>query len=116
MTRSLATLDRMEDSLNTAGNQVPPSPLLEARAVHVYYGSSHVLQGVDFQISTRLTSWVAIDDQVQEGLKERGVDVRMPHEMPYGTSVDGLGLRLGMLPSLSTGSRSVASPPARPAG
>jgi Ca-activated chloride channel family protein len=49
--------------------------------------------GLEFQISTRLTSWVAID-------RERSVDPRTPtrHEsvpqaLPHGTSVAGFGLR-----------------------
>jgi Ca-activated chloride channel family protein len=49
--------------------------------------------GVEFQIATRLTSWLAIDS-------ERGVDPtrpsrreRVPQELPYGVSVAGLGLR-----------------------
>ena len=49
--------------------------------------------GLDFQIATRLTSWVAVS-------KERTVDPgdprrreRMPHELPHGMSAEGLGLR-----------------------
>jgi Ca-activated chloride channel family protein len=49
--------------------------------------------GLDFGIATRATSWVAVSE-------ERTVDpqaplrrVKMPHELPYGTSVEGLGLR-----------------------
>jgi Ca-activated chloride channel family protein len=49
--------------------------------------------GLHFQIATRLTSWVAVS-------KERTVDPgdprrhqRMPHELPYGMSAEGLGLR-----------------------
>ena len=49
--------------------------------------------GRDFQISTRLTSWIAVSE-------EPGVDptqpirrVTMPHELPYRMSVEGLGLR-----------------------
>jgi Ca-activated chloride channel homolog len=49
--------------------------------------------GLHFQIATRLTSWVAVS-------KDRTVDPgdplrreRMPHELPYGMSAEGLGLR-----------------------
>ena len=49
--------------------------------------------GVDFQIATRLTSWVAVST-------ERTVDPgdplrreRMPHALPHGMSAEGLGLR-----------------------
>jgi Ca-activated chloride channel family protein len=55
--------------------------------------------GLDFQIATRRTSWVAVSE-------ERAVDpqapirrVRMPQALPYGTSAEGMGLRgaaLGM--------------------
>jgi Ca-activated chloride channel family protein len=51
--------------------------------------------GLGFAIATRATSWVAVTE-------ERTVDpqvpvrrVRMPHELPHGTSVEGLGLRPG---------------------
>ncbi|HET6583396.1 MAG TPA: hypothetical protein VFG69_08110, partial [Nannocystaceae bacterium] len=54
--------------------------------------------GLDFQISTRLTSWVAID-------RERSVDPRtptrrdrVPQALPHGTSVAGLGLRPAVQP------------------
>jgi Ca-activated chloride channel homolog len=49
--------------------------------------------GLEAQISTRLTSWIAVSE-------ERTVDpqapirrVRMPQELPQGMSVEGLGLR-----------------------
>ncbi len=49
--------------------------------------------GLRFQIATRLTSWVAIRDEVsvQPGTPSRFENVL--HELPYGTSVEGLGLR-----------------------
>jgi Ca-activated chloride channel family protein len=49
--------------------------------------------GLDFQIATRLTSWVAISEEpaVDPGAPTRRV--RMPHELPHGMSAEGLGLR-----------------------
>lgn len=47
--------------------------------------------GLGFQISTRLTSWVAIGEVVaSDGEAIREV---MPHEVPHGTAVEGFGLR-----------------------
>lgn len=61
--------------------------------------------GLAFQISTRLTSWVAVSE-------ERTVDPtrptrreRIPQELPYGMSAEGLGLR-------SASGRVAPSPPA----
>src|SRR5262245_33514657 len=54
--------------------------------------------GLDFQIATRRTAWVAIS-------QERSVDpqapirrVRMPQALPYGVSAEGLGLRAASAP------------------
>jgi Ca-activated chloride channel family protein len=48
--------------------------------------------GLRFQISTRLTSWVAIDERRRaEGRPGRTEDV--PQELPYGTSAASFGLR-----------------------
>lgn len=49
--------------------------------------------GLDFQIATRLTSWVAVSEEpaVDPGAPTKRV--RMPHELPYGLSAEGLGLR-----------------------
>jgi Ca-activated chloride channel family protein len=62
--------------------------------------------GLEHQISTRLTSWVAVSE-------EPGVDptkptrrVRIPHQLPHGMSVEGLGLRS------ATGTRGASSAPA----
>jgi Ca-activated chloride channel family protein len=55
--------------------------------------------GLRFQIATRLTSWVAIDSAAAV---DPGDPVRretMPHELPYGMSVAGLGLRPAMMTS-----------------
>lgn len=47
--------------------------------------------GVEFQISTRLTSWVAVSKQVT--VKQPAREVEQPHELPHGVSAEGLGLR-----------------------
>jgi Ca-activated chloride channel family protein len=77
--------------------------------------------GLDFQIATRRTSWVAVSE-------ERSVDprapirrVRMPQALPYGVSAEGMGLRapvmgllVGRFDALADGSAE-AFPPARSA-
>lgn len=86
--------------------------------------------GIDFQIATRLTSWLAIDE-------ERSVDPtrptrreRIPQELPYGVSVEGLGLRACAPPMMpapapmmmrgafigSAGAAGAGAPPAPPSG
>jgi Ca-activated chloride channel family protein len=72
--------------------------------------------GVEFQIATRLTSWLAIDS-------ERAVDPTrpsrresIPQELPYGVSVEGLGLRACAAPvALEKGSFTGRVTPAAPA-
>jgi Ca-activated chloride channel family protein len=49
--------------------------------------------GLDFQISTRLTSWVAISSEQTVKVGEPTRSEKVPHELPYGMSVQGLGLR-----------------------
>jgi Ca-activated chloride channel family protein len=49
--------------------------------------------GLRFGVSTRLTSWVAVSEEPAVDPSAPLRRVRMPHELPYGTSVDGLGLR-----------------------
>jgi Ca-activated chloride channel family protein len=55
--------------------------------------------GLRYQIATRLTSWVAIDEEahVAAGTPQRREE--MPHQLPYGTSVGGLGLRAAVAAS-----------------
>jgi Ca-activated chloride channel homolog len=50
--------------------------------------------GVRFQIATRLTSWIAVSREatVDPGAPTRHEEV--PQELPYGMSVEGLGLRM----------------------
>ncbi len=49
--------------------------------------------GLDFQIATRLTSWVAVSHGETVDPRDALRRERMPHEIPHGASVEGLGLR-----------------------
>ncbi len=49
--------------------------------------------GVDYQISTRLTSWVAVSQKRTVNPNDPGRSVEQPQEVPFGVSVEGLGLR-----------------------
>lgn len=49
--------------------------------------------GLQFQIATRLTSWVAISDRVDVDPTDPTRRETVPQEIPYGMSVEGLGLR-----------------------
>lgn len=49
--------------------------------------------GVDFQIATRLTSWIAVSDEVMVDPTEPTRHEVMPHALPHGMSALGLGLR-----------------------
>lgn len=49
--------------------------------------------GLTFQISTRLTSWLAITEDVTVDPEQELKATRQPHELPYGTSIEGFGLR-----------------------
>jgi hypothetical protein len=49
--------------------------------------------GLKFAIATRLTSWVAISEDITVDPTKPLRRVRMPHELPHGTSVHGIGLR-----------------------
>lgn len=51
--------------------------------------------GVKFQISTRMTSWIAVDEAriVTKGSRHEVV----PQELPYGTSAASFGLRAGSI-------------------
>ena len=49
--------------------------------------------GLEHQISTRLTSWVAIEEEPSVDPTRATRRVSVPHELPYGMSVEGLGLR-----------------------
>lgn len=49
--------------------------------------------GLEFQISTRLTSWVAISSKQTVDPRAPKRDEVMPHMLPYGMSAEGVGLR-----------------------
>jgi Ca-activated chloride channel homolog len=49
--------------------------------------------GLAFQIATRLTSWVAISEEPSVDPTKPMRRERMPHALPYGLSIEGLGLR-----------------------
>ncbi len=54
--------------------------------------------GIDFQISTRMTSWVAISAKETVDPRAPKRTETMPHEVAYGMSVEGLGLRTAAAP------------------
>lgn len=49
--------------------------------------------GLDFQIATRLTSWVAVSEEVDVDPRKPTRRVKMPHQLPQGVSAEGVGLR-----------------------
>lgn len=49
--------------------------------------------GLDFQIASRLTSWVAVTEQRTVDPRDPTRQVVQPHALPYGMSAEGLGLR-----------------------
>lgn len=49
--------------------------------------------GVRFGIATRRTSWVAVSDAVTVDPTAARREVEQPHEVPYGASIEGFGLR-----------------------
>jgi Ca-activated chloride channel family protein len=61
--------------------------------------------GVGYQVSTRLTSWVAVSRGRTVDPSAPGRTVEMPHALPQGLSVAGLGLR----PAAASGGLRAAS-------
>ncbi|WP_169796637.1 VIT domain-containing protein [Chondromyces crocatus] len=49
--------------------------------------------GIAFQIATRVTSWVAVSSEVMVDPGAPTRQERMPHELPFGVSAEGVGLR-----------------------
>jgi Ca-activated chloride channel family protein len=49
--------------------------------------------GLEFQIATRLTSWIAVSERITVDPDATKVAVDQPHELPHGVSAEGLGLR-----------------------
>ncbi len=73
--------------------------------------------GLAFSIATRLTSWVVIDEEASVDPREPTRRVRMPHELPYGMSAEGVGLRpatapTGVMRSLAFAGRAAPIPAA----
>ena len=50
-------------------------------------------EGLAFRIATRKTSWLAMTEEVTVDPSRPTRRVRMPHQLPHGASIDGLGLR-----------------------
>jgi hypothetical protein len=49
--------------------------------------------GLDFQLATRLTSWIAVTADITVDPRGGSRRERMPHELPHGMSAEGIGLR-----------------------
>ncbi|MEM6992629.1 MAG: VIT domain-containing protein [Myxococcota bacterium] len=49
--------------------------------------------GLHFSIATRMTSWVAVSDRLDVDPRDPTRREEVPQEVPYGMSVEGLGLR-----------------------
>ena len=49
--------------------------------------------GIDFQISTRLTSWVAVSDATTVDPRSTTRRIEQPHQLAAGMSAEGVGLR-----------------------
>ncbi len=58
--------------------------------------------GVEFQISTRMTSWVAVDQSRRVATDGRARHEVVPQELPFGTSAASFGLRSSMPGMLDT--------------
>src|SRR5262249_37703536 len=54
--------------------------------------------GLEFQIATRLTSWLAVSDDVTVDPRAPHRREKMPHQLPHGVSAEGLGLRACAMP------------------
>ena len=69
--------------------------------------------GLQYGISTRLTSWIAVTEDATVDPSSPLRRERMPHELPFGMSIEGLGLRrAGGSPSGSGGfSLQLPAPP-----
>lgn len=68
--------------------------------------------GLQFQIATRLTSWVAISDQVDVDPADPTRRETVPQEIPYGMSVEGLGLRAASIGAPGAPPQAAAPAPA----
>lgn len=66
--------------------------------------------GKAFAIATRLTSWIAQTREVTVDPRAGNRHVDQPHELPYGMSAEGLGLRSAASPEASASLGAVAGP------
>ncbi|MEO6574829.1 MAG: hypothetical protein ABIP89_13375, partial [Polyangiaceae bacterium] len=56
--------------------------------------------GLTYGIATRLTSWLAVDHTPSVDPRDPSRRETMPQALPYGTSIEGLGLREAAMPTL----------------
>ena len=59
--------------------------------------------GLEFQIATARTSWVAVSEEPTVDPTRPTRRQRMPHALPHGLSIDGLGLRMELDTRLAFG-------------
>jgi len=64
--------------------------------------------GLDFQIATRMTSWIAVSEEPTVDPREAVRRERIPQSLPYGLSSEGLGLRRSAMPDMSSVGLSLA--------
>ncbi|MDX2093270.1 MAG: VIT domain-containing protein [Kofleriaceae bacterium] len=69
---------------------------LEARSMLESVDSRIEELGLQYQLATRMTSWVAVDESRVVANKPSR-EVVVPQEIPHGTSVQAFGLRPGMV-------------------
>jgi Ca-activated chloride channel homolog len=63
--------------------------------------------GIDFQIATRMTSWIAVSSEATVDPLAPSRKATMPHELPHGTSVSSFGLRRPASPTMTFASRAM---------
>ncbi len=54
--------------------------------------------GLEFQIATRVTSWVAVAEEPSVDPKAPTRKQKIPQELPFGVAIEGLGLRAAGVP------------------
>jgi Ca-activated chloride channel family protein len=72
--------------------------------------------GLDFQISTRLTSWVAVTSEATVDPRDPTRRDTVPQALPHGMSVEGLGLRAPVAAGPGQGFASSGAMPMAPSG
>lgn len=66
--------------------------------------------GIDFQISTRMTSWVAVSARQMVDPRAPRRTETMPQALPFGMSAEGLGLRSSTAAPIGAGAAASAAP------